>query len=294
MITHIFVTNHVGDTLDLNLFNPYNTGLAVMEVDGLGPAEASIHTTDYSTIDGSFFNSAHISNREIRLKLRLIEKPTIEDTRHRVYYYFPIKKKIKMAVKTDKRYLAIEGYVKRVEPDIFSSDEEMEIVVTCPDPYFYSVAPYNVIFQGAEPLFEFPFSNEGFEPEIIMGNIIDSTTRVIHYEGDFDTGLIFYISFPSPTQDEIVLHNTTTYQQMTIDTSKIPSGILAGDEIIISTIRSQKSAKLLRNGQYSNIINALDLESDWINLTIGDNSIIFDSEADLVLELEYKESYAGI
>lgn len=62
---------------------------------------------------------------------------------------------------------------------------------------------------------------------------------------------------------------------MRIDTDKLEkltgSGIIAGDNIIICTVKRNKSIKLLRNGEYINILNCLDKDADWFQISKGDN-----------------------
>lgn len=296
MIKSFTITNHIGDTLILDLFDPYKSGFIVMEVDGLGPAEASINTTDYSTIDGSYYNSARIRKREIDMKLRLLEHPTIEDTRHIAYRYFPVKKKIKMGVETDRRSIAIEGYVRKVDPNIFSENEEIEIVIECPDPFFYTANSLEVNFNGAVPLFEFPFENEGMLPEIVFGEVIEGSARVIEYEGDHDVGIEARMFF-NQAATGVRLYHVEKNEAFKLDETRIPGGISAGDEIIVSTKARSKGVMLLRGGHYINILNSVTYDSSWFELQIGMNTIDYSAETGkdtMDVRINYEPAFGGI
>ena len=69
---------------------------------------------------------------------------------------------------------------------------------------------------------------------------------------------------------------------MHINTDKLKtftgSGIIAGDDIIICTIKGQKSITLLRGGKRTNILNCLDKNADWFQLTKGDNIFAYIAE----------------
>ena len=47
MIESITVMNHLNDVLELTLRNPYQTGIVVKSITGLGPGKASINTVFY-------------------------------------------------------------------------------------------------------------------------------------------------------------------------------------------------------------------------------------------------------
>ena len=70
---------------------------------------------------------------------------------------------------------------------------------------------------------------------------------------------------------------------MTIDTDKLTSmtgkGLSAGDEIIVSTVKNDKYIRLLRDGIYTNILNCLNKESDWLELTPGDNLFAYTADS---------------
>lgn len=283
MLKEIIVTNYRGESITLELDNPDSSGFLIKDISGLGPCKATINMTEVSTNDGAIYNSARLSDRNIVLSL-VFFGTDIESIRQLSYKYFPIKKSITLEFVTDNRDCVATGYVESNEPDIFSDEEGTSVSIVCPDSYFYS-AESNVnttTFYGEEPLFEFPFENNSLSEKLIeFGAINTYTDANIYYAGDSEVGVTITIHAVGEATN-IAIYNTGTRETMTIDTDKIESitgsGIVAGDDIIITTVRSKKSIQLLRAGVYTNILNALDKNSDWFQLAKGDNVFAYTAE----------------
>lgn len=285
MIKNITVTNYLGESLLLELMFPENSGFVIKEITGLGPSKAVINSTELSTSDGSVFNSSRIESRNIVFNLKILPCPTIEAARQKLYKYFPIKKKIRIKFETDSRLCEIYGYVETNEVVIFSNQVSTQISIICPDPYFYSAgsdAKTITLFSGVEAAFEFPFSNESLtDPLLVFGEIRLDQERNIYYNGDSETGLTIYIHAIGEATN-LTIYNIATSEFMKIDTDRLTTltgfPIIAGDDIIISTIKGNKYISLLREGTYINILNCIDLNSTWFQLTKGDNQFGFVAE----------------
>lgn len=279
MIRSVSITNYVGDTLKLDLFNPEASGFIVASITGITPAKANVNITEIVTSDGGLFNNSRLESRNIVFNLIFLENPTIEDTRHLSYRYFPVKKPIKMVFETDTRVSEIEGYVESNEINIFSKQEGCQISVICPDPNFYSETVEHTMYSVADPLFHFPFSNEGLNVKtIVFGEVWAIKQDLIYYEGDEDVGLTFVIDADGPATN-VNIYNSLTNKYISIDTDKLASltghGIIAGDRIIICTIKGKKSVTLLRSGVTTNILNCINRDAEWFQLISGDNIFMF-------------------
>lgn len=307
MIYSIVVTNYLGDRIKLELGKPDVSGFLIKSITGLGPAKANVNTTEVSTNDGSLFNSARLSQRNIVLDMVFINTvygESIEDLRQKSYKYFPLKKSVELTIETDNRYVKTTGYVESNEPNIFSSQEGTQISIICPDPYFYSAGEdgNNVTnFYSIDPMFEFPFSNESLdEPLLVFGEIQIKTEGVITYHGDSEIGVMIYIHAIGPATN-INIYNTETREVMRINTEKISSltgkGIVASDDIVINTAKGEKSITLIREGVSYNILNCLDKNTDWFTLAKGDNIFAFTADSgdtNLQFRIENKVIYEGV
>lgn len=301
MIKAVTVTNYIGESKRFVLPQPELSGFALFRMEGIGPPKATINTTESVTLDGSSFNSSRAQQRNIVLSLMFLPTPLIEDARHETYKYFPIKQRVTLLIETDRRTVETYGYVESNEVDIFSSVETTQISIICPDPYFYSEGYSSTIFYGIEPAFEFIFSNESLmEPLIEFGYIRNMTEQTVWYEGDAETGVTITIHVVGEVHN-ITIYNVQTREKMRIDTNKLEAltgrGLSSGDEVIINTVRGEKSVKLLREGLYSNILNCLDKGSDWFTLHKGDNvfTYVADSGAEnLQFKIENRTVYEGV
>ena len=307
MIYSIVVTNYLGDRIKLELGKPDISGFLIKSITGLGPAKANVNTTEVSTNDGSLFNSARLSQRNIVLDMVFINTvygESIEDLRQKSYKYFPLKKSVELTIETDNRYVKTTGYVESNELNIFSSQEGTQISIICPDPYFYSAGEdgNNVTnFYSIDPMFEFPFSNESLdEPLLVFGEIQIKTEGVITYHGDSEIGVMIYIHAIGPATN-INIYNTETREVMRINTEKISSltgkGIVASDDIVINTAKGEKSITLIREGVSYNILNCLDKNTDWFTLAKGDNIFAFTADSgvtNLQFRVENKVIYEGV
>ena len=304
MIKSIEVINSSGESLLIELLKPQQSGFLITKIEGLGPAKANINLTELTGSDGSTFNSARLDERNIVISAALLMEPTIEAVRLKSYKFFPIKKKITLKIETDTRKVRIDGYVESNEPDIFSENESIDISIICPNPYFYdddNSGKQVTVFYGLDPLFEFPFSNESTtQPLLEFGNIQNYTEQTVYYEGDADTGIVITM-YAIGEVSNISIYNTLTREEMHLDTAKIETltghGIQSGDTIMISTVVGDKSVTLLRGGVYTNVLNCIDKESDWFQITKGDNVFAYTADSgisNLQFRIENDILYEGV
>ena len=108
MIHSFAITNYLGDRIKLDLREPEVSGFLIKSVTSLGPVKATVNTTEVVTNDGSMFNSARLSQRNIVFQIVFVDTvygETIEDVRQKSYKYFPAKKNVEIIIETDNRYV---------------------------------------------------------------------------------------------------------------------------------------------------------------------------------------------
>lgn len=303
MIESLKVTNHLGESLVMELRNPEQSGFLIAHVDGFAAPKANVNTTDMAGQDGAKFNSSKVNIRNIVLTIVLqpYAQHTVEDLRIKLYKYFPIAKRIKLEVRSENRYAYVYGYIEDNPVNIWSSRVATQISILCPDPFFYSVSAFYVPISGISPLFTFPFSNESTsEPLLELSEYIVSPLVNIPYTGDKITGVITRIHFLGDAEN-ITLFNDTNGKQLTIDTSFItdftPAYFVEGDEIYVSSVVGNKYVRFLRGGIYYNILNSLNTDFEWITLSAGENLIGYTAETtpeNLQITIEYQKLYEGV
>ena len=304
MIKSVTITNHLDESIKLDLFNPEESGFIIKSIEGLGPVKANVNFKELATNDGAIDNSARLSSRNIVMSLQFMESPTIEETRLKSYKYFPIKRNIKFLIETDSRICETIGRVETNVPTIFSNAEGCQISILCSNPYFYSAGENGTnqtIFYGTEPLFEFPFSNESLTEDLIeFGSIENRTEGTIYYDGDAEIGITIQIHAVGEAEG-LVIYNTKTREIMRINDDKLKSlmgsGIQAGDEITITTSRGEKGIYMLRSGVTTNILNSLEKPIKWFQLSKGDNTFAYTASSGLTnlqFRIENKVIYEGV
>ena len=304
MINRLTVTNYLGDSWTLDLRRYWEWGIAITGITGIDAVEGEIFDQEMASSDGSNFTSSRAKKRNIVISASLLPVPTVEQVRHLLYKMFPVKHATTLRFDTESRSCEISGYVESNAHVIFKERVTIQVSIICPYPYFHSVGENGnkvTYFYGIEPMFEFPFSNESLEENLIeFGEIVNKKENVIVYEGDEDTGVIIRINALG-SAGSVTIYNVLTRESMRLDNDKLQEmtgkGISQGDEISISTVKNDKYIQLLRDGIYTNILNCLDRDSDWIGLSNGDNVFAYeaDSGADnLQFRVEHNVLYTGV
>ena len=259
------------DAFTMVLTDPTNvsakTGFAIDSIDGLGPVDADINTTELVT-DGDLYNSSRIGKRNVVLNLIFYSETGggIEDVRQRSYKLFPTKKQVYVEVETDNRTLWTKGYVEKNEPDIFKEDESCQVSIICPDPKMYSVdTQAETLAVGETPV--------TYEGEVEVGAVIIFTIG-----SDIDKPVAagvpaFTISCSKPDG---------TSQSIDIYTPS--NGFHTGDTITISSVSGNKYAIWTENETEvdNNALHLISQNPDWITLKEGINNIqIVDADSAL-------------
>ena len=269
-------------THDLNNF-------AVVGVQGLTPPPTTINTAIAGSIDGSFFNSARVEARNI--VITVILAGDIEANRQRLYRIFPRKMPVTIYFKNKNRDVKISGYVEALEGDLFVQQEQMQISILCPRPYFEALDSVTNTIGDVLPLFEFPISIAEDTP-IEMGEVSTSPVYTYDNQGDVETGAVFMFTFDGSVTG-ITLTNQTTTAYIGFDYS-----FTSGDVLTVSTIQGELYAKLKHNGSDINLLNYLISGSTWIKLAVGGNELIYTvttgDENDVICTFNAPTLYGGV
>ncbi len=314
MIKSLTIVNHLGEKLKVTLTeaDPAH-GLLIKDITGLGPADATLNSSDYATNDGSEPNSARLENRSIQIIFLLTNEGgcSIEQARHNTYRMFPTKKDVKLIFETDTRTLYAKGRVQRNTPVVFSDKETVTIDIKCDDPYFYKLNDNGFDDNTAEiltvqPALEFVRDSNGMgelEEPYEVGRYASSAGTIVPiiYEGEVENGFIADIKITGAVLGDITLSRYQTNEYFKIDRSKLISlvgSLTAGDEIIFCTEQKHNYAKIIKDGVETNILNAIDLEhSTWLVLNPGENVFVYAiSEGDdhTQVTLTYKAIFQGV
>lgn len=306
MIQAVRVTNPSGETLELNLRSSFeNEGLLIFNMTGLGSAKATANGVGGVYYDGVRVNSVSLDARTISMTVAIPKQGLSEEiARAKIYKFFPIKKTILLEIITDIRTVQTYAIVEGSVMNSFAKVENVELSLLCPDPYFID-AVENVLTisnSSATPQFEFPFSNESTaSPLISFGEIQSGTySGYINYSGGIETGVIFEITLTSNIGD-LTITNTNGNQEMNISlwwARLYFNNLESGDKILINTKTGEKSATVSRGGDSINILNGVDVESDWITIKPGPNTITIsdglDPGVNAITDIHYNTLREGV
>jgi hypothetical protein len=261
----------------------------VTDVSGLTPPATTINTAKAGIIDGTFFNSASVEERNIVISLTI--NGDIEANRQKLYRIFPRKTACTVYFKNANRDVKIQGYVETIEADLFSKREKAQISIICPRPYFEDLATIYAELTATLAMFEFPFAIEEDNP-IPFSEATDYPIAEIMNEGDAEAGCIISIEVNDTIQG-IKIINTSTQQFFYLD-----SAFVDHDKITISTISGQMGVTRERGGAKTNILNYVGANSAWLRLAPGVNYFTYtiddgDTE-DVEITFEATTLYGGV
>lgn len=279
----LIVENEKGEQLELT----HNENYDVMNIEGTGPPTGTINTINISGVDGSYFNSSRVEQRNLVLTLNI--KSPIELNRLNLYKYIHVKRPIKVYFKNQNRDVYIEGYVETFEINLFGMTQQPQISIICPKPFWNDMEDIVTDFSNIISLFEFPFniSSDGIEIsqyELSQNRLVDA--------GDVETGATFEFSATTSQVLNPIIYNRTTQQffGLNVDMSK-------GDKIVINTNQGEKSITLIRGTVKTNLLSKRKSGSNWLQLLPGENEISYNADEgveNLNLNILITRKYEGV
>lgn len=277
------VENKYGEVLTLS----QNPNYAVKSIDGIDPPDAVINTARNANADGSVFNSAYVDNRTITITLA-INQPT-EANRIALYKYFKSKYPVAIYFKNDSRDVVINGYVQSIPIGYFEKKEIFQVTIFCPEPFFEGVEKEAASSLTAEALFEFPFDISVPIPFSEQNG--DRETTVMN-EGDVETGALFKIHAIGNVVNPAIV-NVDTNERFAFNVT-----LQQGDEIILNTVKKQKSVQLIRsNGTVSNLLPDVAAGATWFELKPFENIFTVTASSGIYnmnLYIDVRDKFQGV
>lgn len=159
----------------------------------------------------------------------------------------------------------------------------------CYDPLFRdAISQYRKIAQWKENLiWPLELPSEGFT----FADRTDSLVATLNNEGDVDTGLLIYFT-ASATVTNPILTNVTTGEYLQINHE-----FTAGETVVVNTNYGQESATSYLGDTITDLINAIDLDSTFLQGVAGTSQIHFTAETNttsMVVTLYYYQKYLGV
>ena len=273
MLTTIEVRNSAGELLTLSLEDVTN-GLYIEDIDGLGPVKTNIATSQSATSPGGTYQSSRRDMRNILLKLGLEPDYSVEDVqslRERVYNYFMTDEHVKLRfIDSLPRTVDIEGRVESCEPDIFSKEPVVNVSILCFKPDFINTTTLEL--EGA--------------------SVNDSVETLVAYPGTAKAGVVFTINIDRTVSEITIYHRAP---DDTIKTFELSASLALGDIVTISSIPNDKYVRRNRLGTVTSLLNGRGSNSDWIQLSKGNNYIrVYITGDPIDYSMDYTPRYGGL
>lgn len=280
MLTKVSAYSHWSFAPVLNLSESGIQGdrIQIQEIEGLGPVGATVNTTPYGSIDGESYSGSSVPSRNITLTVGLNpdwDVWSMEALRRLLYRYFMPKQPVRLVFDSDDEFpsVYIDGYTETVEPSLFAKDQEIQISIVCPDPYFYAVEP--VVITGDTP----------GDPVLVdyIGSVEAGINLTIEHEADPAPGfsLVLTVQIGDPTENffgvAVEVHPTQYFMMGSIPGKKY-----------VQTVDTT-------TGAITNRLPLVVSGSAWPTLKPGANSVLISSNSgEQSWELIYVPKFGGL
>jgi hypothetical protein len=269
------VRTRQGDLLSLPLEDD-SSGFRVADIQGLDPVKANLVSSSFANMDGEEYQSSRREARNVKLQIELDPDPETGDTvyglRKEIYKFFMPKSEVTFRFyMSDGLEVDIVGRVESCETAMFTQEPAVDISVMCFKPDFYELTP-----------------------ELVPGTTTAGEVPItIEYAGSIETGIQLTLLVDRSLPDFSVYHVPPNDETKTMDFDNYP--LIAGDVLVISTVRGAKGATLTRAGVTTSVLFGISPQSNWIELQPGTNTIRVAAEgADIPLSIQYINKYGGL
>lgn len=283
MIESIWVINQNGERLDLNLRSSnLDHGLLIYNLTGIGSPSANVNSEGGPNFDGVEVNSITVDPRSIDFTIAVQHSGAKEvHAKELIYKFFPLKQTITFGILVNSVDLCIEAIVEENEYNQFAKVENAVISLFCPNPYFMETREriYILPADRVHKRFSFPYMNNSLDEDLTQfGSIEDWATAEVLYHGGVTTGFNMSIGFTNWPWTPITIRNNNGPQEFVIDMDTVETiigeAVAIGDRIDLNTKIGEKGVQFYNSstGQLHNILSAIDMDQDWIEIRSGVNA----------------------
>ena len=288
----LIYTNERGESLEFSISSPYHVNVS-KDVSGISDIRNTLYTSSSMGQHGETFIAQKIEPREIEIdgSINRKDKDVALELRRRA------QKILNPELAATLTYV-YKDFVRVIDckvdnAPVFSRKEvliDFTLQFTCPSPFWREEQEDKADIASWISSFEFELEipqDEGIEFGYREPNIIVD----VYNEGDVATGM--RIEFRAQgTLINPVLLNVDTGEYI-----RVNAQLEAGDIVTINTEYGSKGAVLQRNGAETDFFRYVDVDSTFMQLSIGDNIFRYDAESgvdQLEVTLYHSNKYLGV
>lgn len=264
-----------------------NRYFTLISVDGFTQVQSSLASIVIPFVDGDTLTNIQAQPRSVVLYLRIKDTAGVEAAKRYIMQYVKPKLAGTIRLEQDDRNIQLAGIVEAVEMPRFGQGCTMAITLHCSQPYWQDVDYLVNEISKIINLHYFPIPEGGlaFPSEGVPFGVYDEDlTQVLTNNGDVETGLVITIVASG------AVTNPKIYNTLTGDYIGVNDTLAGNDEIVISTIKGQKT--ITKNGV--NIIDKIMQGSTFLQLATGLNEFTIQADSgidNIYYELTYKQLY---
>lgn len=272
MLHKVDITNRRMMTLSLSLFEN-ESGYQIADIDGLDPVKANLVSTSYARQNGQQYQGSTRSARDVKLTIDL--QPDGESTfttlRENLYTYLMPQQEVRLRFyKESGLYVDLVGVVETHSSASFKEDPVVIVSVHCHQPDFLD--PRIVIHPGM--------------------SVDGSTNTAITYPGNLEATTKITL-FVNRELEDFSIYNTP--EDGITRKMDFSGELIAGDELIISSVKGSKGLTLIRSSVTSSYLRGQTPQSAWIEMFEGINQFRVYAPGDPIpYELEYVVRFGAI
>ncbi len=247
-----------------------------------GTVESTHHSYKYVNQIGVYVTGTSLETRSVTIMGWVIASTELQMTQRKsiLNKFFNPQQAVDMFYKT---------YVLRFLPNssirysatIAENNEvicKFKIEGYCPDPLFAEQEENKVAAASTIGMFHFPLiiSRSPNPPGgTVFGYRQPSLIVAIANQGSVSVGMRIVFKANGTLENPSIINvNTQKF-------FKVNKTMQAGEQIVIDTVIGQKKMQGILNGQTSNYFKYRDLDSEWLQLNVGDNLFRYDADSDI-------------
>jgi len=239
--------------------------------DGLGPPVVDVSISN-TLFQGGIFQGSRPQNREITMLVKTNPNYSInqtsEDLRTELYGLLTpgLSEEIIFELRNDGVLVATtSGYIKRIEPSLFSKEPQVQIVLSCLGPYFTNM--------------------DGINQDL---GTLSKSDPIIENVGTASSGFYIKLTFTSPVSSWTI-YNEDQSKKMLLEKS-----FITGESLIIDTRSRYRRIYNIKSGTTYTMLYALSSDSDWLKLHGGVNTFSTSSQNFNWDQVYFRPQYWGV
>lgn len=244
-----------------------NDYFTVTDIDGMTLADVGISSNTMADMDGDVINAQTVQPRNVTVTLRVKQTVNPEIFKRYVMQFVKPKQEGTLYMEYKERTVTLTGYIQSINMPRFSNAVAMQFNLYCSQPLWEDAQAIVAMISDVVSFHYWPIVPKE-EPDIIMGEIMDTKNQTVINGGDVAIGMkMTIVALGNVSNPKIMREQSSDFFGVNVTMKEL-------DELIISTVKGEKSVTL--NGE--NIIDKVTKGSTWLQLEVGTNNFVIDDD----------------